>query len=151
MRHMLAAGAVAGSMVFTSAALAAETPKADGAKPEAGKISVELNDLQQVDTGCQAVFVLNNGFGKPLDKFAFSVVAFDSKGHANVFLSFDFGALPVGKSRISRFSLGDKVVCGDVSRVVLDDVKTCAGAGVAATDCLGAIALSTRASVPFDF
>ncbi|MEO8667671.1 MAG: hypothetical protein ABI399_04090 [Bauldia sp.] len=141
MRKILAAGALAGTMLFTSAALAAEAPK----------ISVELNDLQQGDTGCQAVFVLNNGLGKALDKFAFSVVAFDGKGHATVFLSFDFGSIPVGKTRISRFGLGDKVVCSDVSRLVLDDVKTCSGAGVGPGDCLAAIGLSTRAAVPFDF
>jgi hypothetical protein len=141
MRQILAAGALAGTMLISPVSLAAEAPK----------ITVELNDLQQVETGCQAVFVLNNGLGKALDKFAFSVVTFDGKGHANVFLSFDFGAIPVGKTRVSRFGLGDKVTCGDVSRVVLDDVKTCSGAGVEPGDCLAAIALSTRAAVPFDF
>jgi hypothetical protein len=138
---MIAAGALAATILVTPVALAAEAPK----------ITVELNDLQQVDGGCQAVFVIHNGLAKALDKFAFSVVAFDAKGHATVFLSFDFGAVPVGKTRISRFGLGDKVVCGDVSRMVLDDVKSCEGAGIAAGDCLAALALSTRATVPFDF
>jgi hypothetical protein len=146
MRKIVEAGLLAGTLFATQAAFAAETPK-----PEAGKISVELNDLQQADTGCRAVFVLNNGLAKSFDKVTFRVVGFDGKGHATLFLSFDFGALPVGKTRVVRFDLGDKVACSDVSRLVLDDVTSCSGPGVEPGDCLSAIALTTRASVPFDF
>jgi hypothetical protein len=146
MKQILTAGLMAGAMVLSQAGIAAETPK-----PEAGKISVELNDLQQAESGCRAVFVLNNGLDKSFDKVTFRVVGFDGKGHATLFLSFDFGALPVGKTRILRFDLGDKIACSDVSRLVLDDVTTCSGPGVEPGECLAAVALSTRASVPFDF
>ena len=124
---------------------------ADAAAAEPGKIGVEFNDLQQADSGCRAVFVLNNGLEKPLDQLTFRVVAFDGKGHATLFLSLDVGSLPVGKTRILRFDLGDKVACSDVSRLVLDDVTACSGPEVAAGDCLAAVALSTKAGIPFDF
>src|SRR5690606_4304223 len=64
-----------------SAATAAET----------GKITVEFNALQQSAEGCRAVFVLNNGLDKSLDKAALRVVAFDGEGHAALFLSLDVG------------------------------------------------------------
>jgi hypothetical protein len=140
MRKAILAGLVAGSLGVAGAASA-----------EPGKIGVELNDLQQADTGCRAVFVLNNGLDKPLGQVTFRVVAFDGKGHATLFLSLDVGALPVGKTRILRFDLGEKVPCTDVSRLVLDDVTTCSGEGVAPGDCLAAVSLSTKVPVPFDF
>jgi hypothetical protein len=119
---------------------------------DSGRISVELNDLQQQSGGgCRAVFVLNNGFGKPLDKVAFSVVAFDAKQHASLFLSLDVGALPVGKTRVLRFDLGKDVACASLSRLVLDDVTSCEGGGITPRDCLAAVSLSSRTSAPLDF
>jgi hypothetical protein len=118
---------------------------------EAGKIAAEFNDLQQSETGCRAVFVLNNGLGKPLDKVTLRVVAFDAENHAKLFLSLDVGALPIGKTRVLRFDLGPDLACKDVSRIVLDDVTSCEGAEMAPPACLAAIALSSRAGAPFDF
>ena len=118
---------------------------------EAGKISVEFNDLHQADGGCRAVFVLNNGLDKPLANVTLRVVSFDDAGHATLFLSLDVGALPVGKTRILRFDLGADVACYKVSRIVLDDVTSCEGPEMGPAECLGAISLSSRASAPFDF
>jgi hypothetical protein len=119
---------------------------------ESGKIAVELNDLQPGDKGgCRAVFVLKNDIGKPLDKVTLRVVTFDGKGKATLFLSLDVGPLPVGKTRVLRFDLGDKAACDDVGRMVLDDVTACEGGGLTPQACLAAVALSSRAPVPFDF
>ncbi len=118
---------------------------------EAGKIAVEFNDLQQSEAGCRAVFVLNNGLDKPLDKVTLRVVAFDAENHAKLFLSLDVGALPIGKTRVLRFDLGPDLACKDVSRIVLDDVTSCEGAEMAPPACLAAISLSSRAGAPFDF
>lgn len=118
---------------------------------EAGKIAVEFNDLQQSEGGCRAVFVLNNGLGKPIDKVTLRVVAFDAENHAKLFLSLDVGALPIGKTRVLRFDLGPDLACKDVSRIVLDDVTSCEGAEMAPPACLAAISLSSRAGAPFDF
>src|SRR5262245_30683501 len=138
----LSSAAMLGILPFvTWTAMAAET----------GKIAVELNDLQQTDGGCRAVFVLNNGLGRALQKVTLRVVAFDAKRHASLFLSLDVGALPIGKTRVLRFDLGKDIACANVSRLVLDDVTSCEGAGVSPSDCLGAVSLSTRTSAPFDF
>jgi hypothetical protein len=141
MRAMIA-GLAAVWLAASPAALAAE----------AGRIAVELNDLQPGDKGgCRAVFVLKNDIGKALDKMTLRVVTFDGKGKASLFLSLDVGPLPAGKTRVLRFDLGDKAVCADVGRMVLDDVTACEGAGMGPPACLAAIALSSRAAVPFDF
>jgi hypothetical protein len=118
---------------------------------EGGKLSVELNDLQQADSGCRAVFVLNNGIGKPLEALTLRVVGFDKESHAGLFLSLDVGALPAGKTRVLRFDLGEKTNCDNVSRMVLDDVTDCKGADMSPAACLAAITLSSRAKAPLDF
>jgi hypothetical protein len=141
-RPLVAALALAGA--FAGMAFAGED----------GKIAVEFNDLQQSETGCRAVFVVNNGLGKPLDKATLRVVAFDAENHAKLFLSLDVGALPIGKTRVLRFDLGPDLACKDVSRIVLDDVTSCDGGDGRETTpaaCLAAISLSSRAGAPFDF
>lgn len=115
-----------------------------------GALSVELNDLQAGDAGCRAVFVINNGLGKPLDKVALRVVAFDTEQKAKLFLSIDAGTLPAGKTRVLRFDLGEGVGCETIGRLVLDDVTSCEGEGLDRAGCLAAVTLSSRAGVPFD-
>jgi hypothetical protein len=138
----LIAGFALASLAVSPAALAAG----------GGSIAVELNDLQPGDNGgCRAVFVLKNDVGKALDKMTLRVVAFDGKGKANLFLSLDVGPLPIGKTRVLRFDLGEKTGCADVGRMVLDDVTACDGDEMNPAACLAAIALSSRATVPFDF
>lgn len=126
----------------------AEEPAGAG---EGRAIAVELNDLQAGDGACRAVFVLNNGLAAPLDRLALRVVAFDTDGHATLFLSLDVGALPIGKTRVLRFDLGEGVACVAIGRLVLDDVTACEGGEATPASCLAAVALSTRAGVPFDF
>ena len=118
---------------------------------EGGRIAAEFNDLQQTEAGCRAVFVLNNGLDKALGKVTLRVVAFNTDKQAKLFLSLDVGNLPVGKTRVLRFDLGDGLACKDVGRLVLDDVTSCEGAEIGPTECLAALSLSSLAGPPFDF
>ncbi len=115
------------------------------------KIDVEFNELQQANSGCRAVFVLHNGLAATLDALTLRVVAFDTEGHADIFLSLDVGTMPTNKTRVLRFDLGNKVECKSIGRLVLDDVTSCKGTGVDPAACLNSVALSSRAGVPFDF
>jgi hypothetical protein len=145
MRNNLVVAALAVTLLLAetsagSAATAAATPA----------IGVELNDLQPGDSsGCRAVFVVTNNLGKPIDKFGVRVVAFDKDEHASLFLTLDIGAMPVGKTRVLRFDLGDAVACPDISRLVLDDVTACDGDGLDPAACLAALAVTSRAAAPF--
>ncbi|HVY21116.1 MAG TPA: hypothetical protein VHA70_13695 [Bauldia sp.] len=135
-------------LVLAVLALAAAVP---ATAAEQGKIAVEFNDLQPAESGCRAVFVLNNGLAQPLGKLALRVVAFDKDEHATLFLSLDVGALPVGKTRVLRFDLGDGVACDSIGKLVLDDVTACEGGNLDPASCLAAIALSSRAPALFVF
>jgi hypothetical protein len=142
---------IAPRSVLAAALLSAMALAGPALGAEAAKISVEFNDLQQAEGGCRAVFVLNNGLDKALDGVTLKVVTFDKDDHAKLFLSLEVGALPIGKTRIVRFDLGEEMACADVGRIVLDDVTRCEGADIDPPKCLAAIALATRAGVPFDF
>lgn len=115
---------------------------------EEGKISVEFNALQPSDDGCRAVFVLHNGLDTAITAFALRIVAFDKNEQAALFLSLDVGALPVDKTRVVRFDFGGGLACGEVSRLVLDDVIGCEGEKLDPATCLPLITLSSRANVP---
>jgi hypothetical protein len=130
---------------------AAEASPASSASSGAAAIGVELNDLQPgADSGggCRAVFVVTNNLGKPIDKFGLRVVAFDKSQRAFLFLTLDIGAMPISKTRVLRFDLGNGIGCSDISRLVLDDVTSCTGDGLNTADCLAAIAVSSRAAAP---
>lgn len=116
-----------------------------------GRIAVELNDLQQAESGCRAVFVLNNGLAAPLEELSMRVVAFDKTDRAALFLTLDVGALPLGKTRVLRFDLGAGLACDGISRVVLDDVTACKGGAFDPAKCLQVLKLTSRAGAAFDF
>ena len=120
------------------------------AHAEPGKLAIEFNDLQPTDKGCRAVFVVNNGLGKPLEA-DLRIVAFDKEGHAKLFLSLSVGPLPVNKTRVLRFDLGEGTDCAGFGRFVLDDVTRCVGPEVKDGECLEALSLSSRAGPSLDF
>ncbi len=117
---------------------------------EEGKISVEFNALQPGDDGCRAVFVLHNGLDTAIDKLAMRIVTFDANHQAALFLSLDVGALPLNKTRVVRFDFGGGIACDSVTRLLVDDVIACEGGELTPADCLGLLALSSRADVPID-
>lgn len=141
---------MAGLRTLAAAAIALMLGLGQAFAAEAGSITVEFNDLQVGEAGCRAVFVMNNGLDKPIAKLGLRVVAFDKEGHAKLFLSLDAGTLPVGKTRILRFDLGEGVACDGIGRLVLDDVTACDGAGLDPATCLAAVSLTTKTGTPFD-
>jgi hypothetical protein len=138
------------ALAWIWAATAAEAAPASSAGSSAAAIGVEINDLQPGGDsgGCRAVFVVTNNLGKPIDKFGLRVVAFDKSQRAFLFLTLDIGAMPINKTRVLRFDLGNGIGCSDISRLVLDDVTNCTGDGLNTADCLAAIAVSSRAAAP---
>lgn len=121
-----------------SAALAQE--------PQDRKLAVELNDLSEGPGPCKAVFVVNNGLGTPITKLTLRLVAFGKTGAALRFVALDAGAMPEKKTRVLRFDLTEQA-CGDLGRVVLDDVTACDGAGLTPASCVAALAVSSRAGL----
>jgi hypothetical protein len=116
--------------------------------PEDKRITIELNDATDVSGACRLVFVAVNGTGMVLDKTSYDVVTFDSTGKVGQSLTFQFGRLPLGKTRVVQFDLPGQS-CGTISRLLVNDVSECAVDGKATELCIDALSTSTRTSIAF--
>lgn len=112
------------------------------------RITIELNDAADVSGACRLVFVAVNGTGVILEKASFDVVTFDGTGKVGQSLTFQFGKLPVGKTRVVQFDLPGQS-CSGISRLLVNDVSECAVDGKASELCLDALTTSTRTGIEF--
>lgn len=111
-------------------------------------ISIELNDATNVDGACRLVFVAVNNSGIVLEKTSYDVVTFDATGKVGKSLTFQFGRLPVGKTKVVQFDLPQQT-CETISRLLVNDVSECTVDGKASDICIDALTTSTRTQVAF--
>jgi hypothetical protein len=111
-------------------------------------ISIELNDASNVDGACRLVFVAVNKSGVVLDKTSYDVVTFDATGKVGKSLTFQFGRLPVGKTKVVQFDLPGQA-CDTISRLLVNDISECSVDGKASDTCIDALATTTRTKIEF--
>lgn len=111
-------------------------------------ISIELNDATNVDGACRLVFVAVNNSGIVLEKTSYDVVTFDAAGKVGKSLTFQFGRLPVGKTKVVQFDLPGQA-CETISRLLVNDVSECTVDGKASDICIDTLTTSTRTQVAF--
>jgi hypothetical protein len=111
-------------------------------------ISIELNDAVNIDSGCRLVFVAVNKSGLVLDKTSYDVVTFDAAGKVGKSLSFQFGRLPVGKTKVVQFDLPGQA-CETITRLLVNEIAECTVEGKASQICIDALTTSTRAKIEF--
>jgi len=111
-------------------------------------ISIELNDATNVDTACRLIFVANNKTGEVIEKMSYDVVTFDATGKVGQSLAFQFGRLPVGKTKVVQFDLAGQT-CDRISRLLVNDASECAVAGNASDVCIEALTTTTRTPIEF--
>lgn len=119
-----------------------------GVRAQERAISIDLNDAANIDGACRLVFVAVNNGGAVLDKISYSVVTFDAAGKVGQSLTFQFGRLPVGKTKVVQFDL-PSLNCDTISRLLVNDVSECVVDGKASPVCLDALATSTRTKITF--
>jgi len=128
-------------------AFAFAAPDAAQAEQSADPVlSIELNTLNQQETACRMIFLVQNKMGNDLDKTVFETVLFNTDGSVNRLTLFDFQKLPKGRPRVRQFEIpGTK--CEAIGRVLINDVHACQGDGISGEDCIKALKLSTKTSV----
>jgi hypothetical protein len=126
------------------------TMAAEAEKAKQSGISLELNSLKSVGSGCRIAFVIHNGYEVAISDLGFELVLFDKNQFVTTVLSVKAGALPRSKTRVKQFDIG-KVDCGNVGRILLNDFDQCKGEGLDAPACLKSVKLTSRAGIPFDF
>jgi len=131
---------------LAASALILAAPAAGVAQDKA--ISIELNDATNADTACRLVFVAINSSGVLLEKTSYDFVTFDKEGKVGRSITFHFGRLPVGKTKVVQFDLPGQP-CETISRLLVNDIAECTVDGKASDICIDALTTSTRAKIEF--
>ena len=114
------------------------------------RLTIELNKVQQGPDGCRLSFIAVNKMGANLESTAMEVVFFDSNEVITEMLLLDFGRLPSDKTKVVEFVLQQQQ-CGQISRVLVNDVVECSSAEEQnmTRDCFNALQTSNRAEIDF--
>lgn len=109
------------------------------------KLSVELNRVDQQGEACRFDWRVTNRTESGIDDLAADIVLFDQAGVNIARMVVPFGALAREKSVLRSFQLRP-FECARVGEALLNGVAQCVADPP--LDCLAAIAVSSRASIP---
>lgn len=112
-------------------------------------IAIELNKTTDTDAGCRLTFVVKNDTASLLEKTSYEIAAFDGSKTVMKLLKFEFGRLPVGKTKVVEFALAG-VACTNISRILVNTSPECVADGAASTVCLDALRTSSLTQIVFD-
>lgn len=127
---------------FFSAVLALLLPLFSAQAQEA-RISLELNKLEPASNACRAFVVLQNGSGVAYESLRLDLVMFDAEGVVAKRLALETAPLPVDKTSLKVFDISG-MECGQVGRILLNDVLDCTDINGTKTGCLALIDVSAR-------
>ena len=136
------------SITTCLALLLSVTTNAIGAETTERSISIELNRVEERGAACRLSFVFTNEVGQPVAELAIETVLFNKKGQVERFVVLRSRPLPKDKIRAQQFDVNG-LKCGDLGRILLNDVKACTIPSVDPADCLDLIRVSSRAGAPF--
>ncbi|WP_298262203.1 hypothetical protein [uncultured Litoreibacter sp.] len=126
----------------TAAALAFATP----ALAQSGNFALELNNATDIGDGCQLTYVATNNTGIALVETAYQVALFDENSLVTGTLVLEFGALPVGKTKVVQFNLAGKK-CATISRILINDVSACKSADGTHDFCMTGLITNSRGDI----
>ncbi len=120
--------------------LAASALAQDAATP----ITVELNKLEPIDSGCRIYVVVNNDTQQEFETLKLDLVLFRTDGIVDQRFFVDLAPLRKDKRIVKLFELG-KVKCDEIGSFLVNDVVECRSGTEAVESCLDKLAVSSRA------
>lgn len=117
---------------------------------QSGNFGLELNSTQDADGACRVTFVATNNTGVDLTAVSYEVVVWDALGNIpdNGFLVFEFGQMPVGKTKVVQFDIPQRG-CLDISRILINDQTACRSAVGDHDFCVANLVANSRSTVRF--
>ncbi|MBE1291734.1 MAG: hypothetical protein GJ677_04510 [Rhodobacteraceae bacterium] len=112
---------------------------------EAG-VSLELNAVQDVESGCRFTFVANNNSGTSIEKAVFETVIFDTDGAVVRLSLFDFRALPERRPRVRQFDVPG-MTCASIGQTLINGVNSCIVNGTENSVCSDGLQLNSRITI----
>lgn len=114
--------------------------------PAPASLSLELNHLAQVESGCQLTFVAESAHPEGIENVIFETVLFDSSGAVDRLTLFDFGQIPAGVPRVRQF-LVPELSCAALNRMLINGVSFCSAPGQGAGACTDGLTVKSRTDV----
>lgn len=111
-------------------------------------ISIQLNAAETAGKACRLTFVLQNRMDTAVDALGFELVTFDTSEGVSGYTAVDFGAMPAGKTVVRQYDVG-KSPCPEISRVLLNQVRSCDVKGAPLPNCLSRLEISSRSEIDF--
>ena len=119
---------------------------ANGVSAQEGKLVIELNKVEAADNECRLHFDVFNGTALQFRVVSADLVFFDSEGVMSSTTLVSFGRLHPNKHHFQSFSFPG-VVCGNISRILVNDLRQCRPNGGEAFDCLSALSVSHKGRI----
>lgn len=113
----------------------------------AQSLTVELNKLEDVETGCQAFFLFQNGRAENLTDFEMSLAIMSPDGIIDRLLTIDAAPLPAERTTLKLFEIPD-TQCANIGEILLHDIPACTPQNGEPLDCFSFLELDSRASAP---
>lgn len=118
------------------------------AQSEQGEISVELNKLEDIDSGCRVYVVVNNQTESEFETLQLELVLFKTDNIVDQRILLELAPLRKQKRMVKLFGL-EKIKCDAIGSFLVNDVLECRSGGAAVDNCLGKLAVSSRATAKF--
>lgn len=116
---------------------------------QSGQLSIELNQLENVERGCRGAVVFTNGLDTTVRELAVEVAVFDQDGRVKNLWLLPARSMSPGKITVRQF-LFQEESCDDIGHILLNDVVNCEVDGeLDREQCLAIIDVSSRTDVEF--
>lgn len=116
------------------------------AMADPGRLLVELNKFEEIETGgCRAFFLFRNQTGLSFAGFEMSLAILDSNGVIDRLLAIDAAPLPVARTTLKLFEIPD-TTCTGISEILLHDITSCQPQNADQMDCFAILDLNSKTS-----
>ncbi len=114
------------------------------AKADEGRLTVELNKFEEIETGgCRAFFLFRNKTDMSFDGFEMSLAILDDQGVIDRLLSIDAAPLPVSRTTLKLFEIPE-TSCTGISEILLHELTSCRPQNADEMDCFPILDLNSR-------
>ena len=109
-------------------------------------VTLELNRLEPLKTGCRMHMVLGNSSDIRYAGFRLDLVIFGKDGVVALRTILDASPLRASKTSVHAFDVAT-LGCEQFGRMLLNDVVDCRTAGAPVDDCVSSVSVASRAGV----
>lgn len=131
--------AVAAGLVYLFGGIAAVAAQQSG-------LNIELNKVEPAAQGCRLHFDVHNRTDMDFRVLSANLVFFDPQGVMSSQILVSFGRLHPNKHHFFTYDF-PTVTCGDVSRILVNNLQQCQHNGDEAFDCISALSVSHRGPI----